>query len=114
MEALARYALQTVFYNKSAEEHIKTSINAQDINGSSFVSSIYAETVQITNHIYNTGGVESIEFIPDGGLDVPPIKLTQDTQKYVRDLAHQSFRGEFQEIVGNVTRGGFKLQVQHC
>jgi hypothetical protein len=33
MGALAKYALQTVFSNKSTEEHINTSINARDIEG---------------------------------------------------------------------------------
>jgi hypothetical protein len=103
MGALAKYALQSVFSNKSKEGREKTSINARDIEGSLFVGAIYAETVQITNHINNIGGVESIELIPEKALDVPPIKLTRDTQKYVRDLASQSFRGELQEIVGQVT-----------
>lgn len=104
MGALAKYALQTVFSKKSTEGGEKTSINARDIEGSVFTGAIYADTVQITNHIHNIGGVESIELIPEGGLDVPPIKLTRDTQEYVRDLAHKSFRGESQEIVGIVTR----------
>ena len=104
METLAKYALQTVFSNKPKVEREKTAINARDIEGSLFVGAIYAETVQITNHINNIGGVETIELIPEGGLDVAPIKLTQDTQKYVRDLSHQSFRGKIQEIIGSVTR----------
>jgi hypothetical protein len=104
MGALSKYALQTVFSKRSTEGHEKASINARDIEGSLFVGAIYADTVQITNHIHNIGGVESIELTPEGGLDVPAIKFTQDTQKYVRDLANQSFRGESQEIVGNVTR----------
>jgi len=104
METLAKYALQTVFSNKSKEGREETSINARDIEGSLFVGAIYAETVQITNHINNIGGVKSIELIPEGGLDVPPIKLTQETQKYVRDLPNQTFRGEPQEIIGKVTR----------
>jgi len=104
MGALAKYALESVFSTKSRDKREKTSINARDIEGSLLVGAIYAETVQITNHIHNIGGVESIELIPEDGLDVQPIKLTQDTQKYVRNLTNQTFRGEHQEIVGNVTR----------
>jgi hypothetical protein len=104
METLTKYALQSVFSRRSKDEREKTSINARDIEGSLFVGAIYAETVQITNHISNIGGVESIELIPEGGLDAQPIKLTQSTQEYVRALTNQTFRGEHQEIVGHVTR----------
>jgi hypothetical protein len=68
------------------------------------VGAIYAETVQISNHINNIGGVDSIEFTPGASLNIPPIKLTPDTQKYVREVVNERYRGSSQQIVGTVKK----------
>ena len=61
---LAKYALKSVLSDEHQRRENKTSLRAQDVRGSSLVGAIYAETVQITNHINNIGGIESIELIP--------------------------------------------------
>lgn len=101
--ALAKYALQSVLSNAKAKMG-PTTLNARDVQGSVLVGAIYAETVQITNHINNIGGIESIEIIPSMSLDVLPVTLTGDTQKYVREIANEGYRGELEEIIGHVTR----------
>jgi hypothetical protein len=35
---------------------------------------------------------------------MPPVKLTTETQTYVRSIANESYRGEPDEIVGYITR----------
>lgn len=97
--SLAKYALKSVLQPKSGT----TSIQARDVEGSVLVGAIYAETVQITNHINNIGGIDSIEIIPSPTLSMPSIKLTPETQTYVRDIKNESYRGEPDEIVGYVT-----------
>lgn len=101
--ALAKYALRSVLPDRKPKAG-STTLQAHDVRGSILVGAIYAETVQITNHINNIGGIESIELIPSESLDVPPISLTADTQEYVRDIANESYRGMRDEIVGYVTR----------
>lgn len=101
---LAKYALKRVLSDTSTQKLGTTSIRARDVQGSILVGAIYAETVQITNHINNIGGIDSIELIPSSGLNISPVKLTMDTQAYVREIANESYRGEPDEIVGYVTR----------
>jgi len=102
--SLAKYALKSVLTDYQSPQRQKTSLKARDVQGSLLVGAIYAETVQITNHINNIGGVESIEFIPDSNIGVTPVKITPDTQKYVREIVNESYHGEHEEIVGYVTR----------
>ena len=102
--ALAKYALKSVLSDNSTQKSGTTTIHARDVQGSVLVGAIYAETVQITNHINNIGGIDSIELIPSSGLNISPVKLTTDTQTYVREIANESYRGEPDEIVGYVTR----------
>ncbi len=97
--SLAKYALKSVLKPKSGT----TSIQSRDVEGSVLVGAIYAETVQITNHINNIGGIDSIEIIPSPTLNMPSIKLTPETQTYVREIKNESYRGEPDEIVGYVT-----------
>jgi hypothetical protein len=101
---LAKYALKSVLSDDTKPKAGSTAINARDVQGSVLVGAIYAETVQITNHINNIGGIDSIEFIPSSGLNISTVKLTTDTQKYVRDIANESYRADPDEIVGYVTR----------
>lgn len=100
---LAKYALKSVLSDEPKKKTGSTSVQARDVHGSVLVGSIYAETVQITNHINNIGGIEDIELIPSSNLRVPSVKLTTDTQKYVREIANESYRGAPDEIVGSVT-----------
>ncbi len=99
--SLAKYALKSVLSPQPKSG--TTSIQARDVEGSVLVGAIYAETVQITNHINNIGGIDSIELIPSPTLNISPIKLTPETQTYVREIKNQSYRGEPDEIVGYVT-----------
>jgi len=99
---LAKYALKRVLSDEPQPKEDKTSLRARDVQGT-LVGFIYAETVQITNHINNIGGVESIELIPAQRLDIQPIKFTSETQEYVRELVNKTYYGEFEEIVGYVT-----------
>jgi len=101
--SLAKYALKSVLSDLKAKSNT-TSVRTRDVEGSVLVGAIYAETVQITNHINNIGGIDSIELIPSAALNLSPIKLTPDTQIYVREIANERFRGEHAEIVGYVTR----------
>lgn len=99
---LAKYALKSVLSPQPKSG--TTSIQARDVEGSVLVGAIYAETVQITNHINNIGGIDSIELIPSPTLNISSIKLTPETQTYVREIANESYRGEPDEIVGYVTK----------
>jgi len=101
---LAKYALKSVLTDEQSPQRQKTSLKARDVQGSLLVGAIYAETVQITNHINNIGGVESIELIPAPSLGVDPVRITPDTQNYVREIVNESYHGEPEEIVGYVTR----------
>lgn len=76
----------------------------EDVSGSVLAGSIYAETVQITNHINNIGGIETIELIPAGSYEMPSVRLNSDTQNYVREIANRKYRGGPDEIIGYVTR----------
>lgn len=102
--SLAKYALKQVLSDSQKTKNSSTSIKTRDVEGSVLVGAIYAETVQITNHINNIGGIESIEFIPSASLNISGVKLTPETQTYVRDIANERYRGEPDEIVGYVTR----------
>jgi hypothetical protein len=102
--ALAKYVLKSVLSGPEKKNLGTTSIQARDVEGSVLVGAIYAETVQITNHINNIGGIDSIELIPSSGLNISSVKLTPETQSYVREIANESYRGEPVEIVGYVTR----------
>lgn len=101
--ALARYALGRVFSSEQSA-HRQTSVKVGDIEGSLLVGAIYAETVQITNHINNIGGVDRIDLIPGDRALGSPVILTPETQKYVRQIANERYRGPPEEIVGYVTR----------
>jgi len=99
---LSKYALKSVLSPEPKSGN--TSIQARDVEGSVLVGAIYAETVQITNHINNIGGIDSIELIPSSTLNISSVKLTPETQTYVREIANESYRGEPDEIVGYVTK----------
>jgi hypothetical protein len=101
--ALAKYALKNVF-SSSKEPFQRASVKTENVEGSLLVGAIYAETVQITNHINNIGGVEKIELIPDRNVGIAPIKLTLETQGYVREIVNESYKGPKTEITGYVTR----------
>ncbi len=101
---LAKYVLQDVLSAEGKPRMGNTTLRARDVQGSVLVGAIYAETVQITNHINNIGGIESIELIPSPSLQAPPILLTADTQNYVREIANTSYRASHEEITGYVTR----------
>lgn len=102
--SLAKYALKSVLSNSQKPQSGNTSIQTRDVEGSVLVGAIYAETVQITNHINNIGGIDSIELIPSANLNISSVKLTPETQTYVREIANERYRGEADEIVGYVTR----------
>jgi hypothetical protein len=102
--SLGKYALKSVLADEQSSQKKKTSLKAYDVQGSLLVGAIYAETVQITNHINNIGGVESIELIPAQSLGVSPVKINSETQSYVREIVNESYHGEPEEIVGYVTR----------
>jgi hypothetical protein len=104
LQALSKYVMQKVLRDNGKTAPDKTSIQMKDVEGSALAGAIYAETVQITNHIYNIGNVESVQLIPNDTFNIPTIKMTSETQKYVRSIKSESFRGEFCEIVGEVTR----------
>lgn len=101
---LAKYALKSVLSDAKDPGSGGTSIHTQDVQGSVLVGAIYAETIQITNHISNIGGIDSIEFIPSPELNIPTVKFTTDTQSYVREIENASYRAHPEEIVGYVTR----------
>jgi len=101
--ALAKYALKKVL-SPSKEPFQRTSIKTENVEGSLLVGAIYAETVQITNHINNIGGVEKIEFLPDPDSKIEPVTLTLETQSYVRDIVNESYKGQKTEIIGYATR----------
>jgi hypothetical protein len=102
--SLAKYAWQMVLGEKSKSKPVSTSVRTRDANGSLLVGAIYGEVVQITNHIYNIGGIEKVELIPSSGLRIDPIEFTGETQKYVRSIANATYLGPQDEIVGEVHR----------
>jgi hypothetical protein len=97
--SLGKYAL-----GKVLEPSRPKGIAAEGSPGSFFAGAIYGETVQITNHIYNIGGIETIELIPGAALEIPAVKLTPATREYVREIANEVLRGEKTEITGYVTK----------
>ena len=101
---LTKYALKSVLAKDDKPKGGTTTLQARDVQGSVLVGAIYAETVQITNHINNIGGIETIEIIPADALDVVPVKFTAETQSYVREIAKFGYRAAREEIVGYVTR----------
>lgn len=103
LAALLDYGLHRVL-DSSQQPTQQSRVKTRDVSGSFFAGAIYAETVQITNHINNIGGVDSIHILPGGGTGLPPVRLDQETQSYVRYLANQTVYGPVQEIVGYVTR----------
>lgn len=104
LDTLAKYTLQSVLSDTTKKRPGTTAIQARNVEGSLLVGAIYAEIVQITNHINNIGGIDSIELIPSSEFKVSPVKLTSDTQRYVREIVNESYRGAPEEIVGYVTR----------
>lgn len=102
--SLAKYALKSVLSGSDKPRSGNTKVQARDIEGSVLIGAIYAETVQITNHINNIGGIDSIELIPSPTLNIQSVKLTPETQTYVREIANERYRGEPDEIVGYITR----------
>lgn len=91
---LAKYALKQIFYRDQATNQVV---------GSALTGAIYAETVTITNHIYNIGNIERIEF----SLDAPrvePVVFDSDTQYYVRSVKNETYLGASTEIEGVVTK----------
>lgn len=101
--SLLQYALQRVVAGPPSPGH-QANLEASNVAGSFLAGAIYAETVQITNHINNIGGVETIELLPTGPVRAPSVLLTPETQGYTRDLANRTVYGPPQEIVGYVTR----------
>lgn len=101
---LTKYTLKSVLANDDKPKASTTTLQARDVQGSLLVGAIYAETVQITNHINNIGGIESIELIPADALQIEPVKFTAETQSYVREIANVGYRAGREEIVGYVTR----------
>lgn len=92
--ALGAYALGRVVSKKNE----KPPINQY------FIGSIYNEVTVINDRITNIGGVEKIEIRGGDGVDVNPVAFDQDTQTYVRQLEHETFLGEMQDIEGTLTK----------
>jgi len=102
--SLAKYAWQMVLGEKTKKKTTSTSVRTRDVDGSLLVGAIYGEVVQITNHIYNIGGIDKIELISTPSLEIDPIELTGETQKYVRNIANATYLGPEDEIIGEVHR----------
>ncbi|MCK4824877.1 hypothetical protein KA005_54500 [bacterium] len=92
---LGRYALQSLF-GKDEESGRPT--------GSQITGAIHAETVTITNHIYNIGNIERVEFHGGANISAPPVIFTGETRDFVRDVPYQTYEGPPQEIQGTVTK----------
>lgn len=101
LETLLDYAKQRVVSTRSRSH---SSEGPTMVEGSYFAGAIYAETVQITNHISNIGGIDSIELRPTGPVASRPVVMTEATQTYVRGLADHIVYGPEQQVVGYVTR----------
>lgn len=101
---LTKYALKSVLVNGEKPKGGARALQARDVQGSLLVGAIYAETVQITNHINNIGGIDTIEIIPADAIQTEPVKFTAETQSYVREIANVGYRAGEEEIVGYVTR----------
>lgn len=95
---LGKYALRSVLRDSDKKS---PSITAGDLDHSILIGAIYAETVQLTNHIDNVGGIRAIELIPQG-FRMPRVHLDQDTQKYVRGIVNESYTGRRTSISGEV------------
>ena len=103
--ALAKYALKQAFSEPGPKEGSRTvTQEIRDVRGSMLTGAIYAETVQITNHINNIGGVEKIDFIVGDPHSAPVASFDPDVQAYVRKLATSRYFGERTEIEGYLTK----------
>ena len=104
VSTLTKYALKSVLATDDKPTAGTTTLQARDVQGSVLVGAIYAETVQITNHINNIGGIDTIEIIPADALQIEPVVINAETQAYVREIANVGYRAGQEEIVGYVTR----------
>ena len=68
------------------------------------IGSIYNEVTVINDRIGNVGGVEKIVLRGGEGIDIKPVVFTHETQSYVRQLAHEIYLGEMQDIEGTITK----------
>ncbi len=92
---LGKYALKRI---------VERDQNGQKPRGSQITGAIHAETVTITNHIYNIGNIERIEI--HGGSDItsPPVVMTEETRDFVREIQYEFYEGPSQEVSGIVTK----------
>ena len=80
-------------------------IRALKQNASAVVSDAASgETVTITNHIYNIGNVERIEFSLGPHPGVQPVVFTSETQEYVRSVRNETYLGDPSTVEGVVTK----------
>lgn len=104
LSSLGKYAAQKVLSSLTDAPSDSKAPIPSTTESSALIGAIYAEAVQITNHINNIGEVEKIEIVPHPSVQVAPIAVTKETQGYVRRIAYESYRGPKGEIIGSVTR----------
>ncbi len=92
---LAKYALKQIFVRDT---------KTNEVIGSALTGAIYAETVTITNHIYNIGSIERIEFSLGAHPRVEPVVFDSETQNYVRSVRNETYLGDPTEVEGVVTK----------
>lgn len=102
--SLSKYALKSIFPEEKKPSQSGNKMVNEQVAGSVLTGAIYAETVQITNHIFNIGNIEKIEIVTPENFGIQPILIDQGVQAYVREIANERFRGNETEIVGHVTR----------
>lgn len=69
-----------------------------------FIESIYNEVNSINDRIENIGRVDSVEIRAGKNLEADPVLFNKETQAYVRQLEHETYLGELQELEGTITK----------
>ncbi len=95
LKELAKYSLKQIFSRHNATD--------QQV-GSALTGAIYAETVTITNHIYNIGNIERIEFSLGAHPQVNPVIFDSEARDYVRSVRNETYVGDPTEVEGIVTK----------
>lgn len=103
MKSLLDYGLKRVLGDGRHADQ-SPSVAAENVDGSFLAGAIYADTVNITNHINNIGGIDTVEFRPTGPVHARPVTFDETTQTYVRELANEVVYGPEQDVIGYVTR----------
>lgn len=68
------------------------------------IVNIFPEIKSLTDRIGNIGGVDGIEISSSQNMRQEPLLITDETQRYIREIQNDSFPGNPCEVTGYITR----------